>query len=294
MFGKSVKFVLKPSTANYLFSARKCSVSKTASQRNESNGNSGQTHFGFEAVDEDLKSEKVYEVFEKVADNYDLMNDAMSFGIHRIWKHLFISRLNPPHGTHLLDVAGGSGDIAFRYLDFLKKQPNPDQRFSRVTVCDINESMLSVGKNRAEKLGYTDENKINWVLGDAENLPIESDSIDAYTISFGIRNVTHIDRTLNEAYRVLKPGGRFMCLEFSRVNNEIIRKIYDSYSFTVIPVMGQILAGQWKPYQYLVESIRKFPDQETFKNMIRDAGFRLVTYENLTFGTVAIHSGFKL
>ncbi|XP_065201199.1 2-methoxy-6-polyprenyl-1,4-benzoquinol methylase, mitochondrial isoform X2 [Planococcus citri] len=182
-----------------------------------------QTHFGYEMVDENIKTEKVREVFEKVADSYDKMNDAMSLGIHRVWKNAFMQRLNPPHGTDLLDVAGGSGDIAFRFIDYLKHQPNSENKSSHVTVCDINEAMLKVGQKRAKKLGYTDDNQIKWIQGNAENLPIDSESVSAYTISFGIRNVTHIDKALEEAYRVLKPGGRFLCLEFSHVNNEFLR-----------------------------------------------------------------------
>ncbi|XP_022187199.1 2-methoxy-6-polyprenyl-1,4-benzoquinol methylase, mitochondrial [Nilaparvata lugens] len=255
------------------------------------------THFGFQTVDEDLKSTKVHAVFDSVASSYDLMNDAMSFGIHRVWKDTFMLRMSPTPGTKLLDVAGGTGDIAFRFLNYLKTESllsNDKLGKSSVTVSDINQAMLDVGKRRAEKLGFTTGEDINWLHADAENLPIDDDTYSAYTIAFGIRNVTHIDKVLDEAYRVLKPGGRFMCLEFSHVNNEALQWMYDQYSFQMIPVMGQVIAGEWKAYQYLVESIRKFPSQENFKEMIQAAGFSQVTYENMTFGVVAIHSAFKL
>lgn len=258
--------------------------------------NDKETHFGFQTVKKEEKRKKVYEVFENVASNYDKMNDAMSFCIHRMWKDIFIQRLAPTHGTNLLDVAGGTGDIAFRYLTYLKnlaKQGSPATFQSSVTVCDINQAMLDVGKERGKKLDLTDS-EINWIQGDAENLPVGSSNYNAYTIAFGIRNCTHIDKVIDEAYRVLTPGGRFMCLEFSHVNNEFLQWIYDQYSFQMIPVMGQIIAGDWKSYQYLVESIRKFPNQEDFKVMIETAGFSCVTYENLTCGVVSIHSGFKL
>lgn len=256
-----------------------------------------ETHFGYQTISESEKTQKVYEVFENVADKYDKMNDAMSFFVHRVWKDIFIQRLAPTQGTQLLDVAGGTGDIAFRYIKYLRNlNPNkvePSSFISSATVCDINKAMLNIGKERAKKLNFTDS-EITWLEADAENLPIESNSFTAYTIAFGIRNCTHVDKVLDEAYRVLKPGGRFMCLEFSHVNNEMLRWIYDQYSLQMIPVMGQVIAGDWKSYQYLVESIRKFPNQESFKEMIQAAGFSCVSYENLTFGVVSIHSGFKL
>ncbi|CAH0686008.1 unnamed protein product [Chilo suppressalis] len=259
---------------------------------------SKQTHFGFQTVDEEEKWKKVHEVFETVADKYDLMNDAMSFGIHRIWKDIFMARLAPTHGTKLLDMAGGTGDITLRYINYLKNlKPAPKDKQSSVTVCDINQAMLDVGKLRAQRQGYSPAScgvGVEWVCGDAESLQLPDESYTAYTIAFGIRNCTHLDKVLEEAYRVLAPGGRFLCLEFSHLPNHTLQWVYDQYSFQVIPVLGQLLAGQWRPYQYLVESIRQFPDQEKFKAMIEDAGFRQVTYENLTFGTCAIHSGFKI
>lgn len=256
-----------------------------------------ETHFGYQTISESEKTQKVYEVFENVANKYDKMNDAMSFFVHRVWKDIFIQRLGPTQGTQLLDVAGGTGDIAFRYIKYLRNLPpnkvEPSSNVSTATVCDINKAMLNVGKERAKTLDFADS-EITWLEADAENLPMESNSFTAYTIAFGIRNCTHVDKVLDEAYRVLKPGGRFMCLEFSHVNNEMLRWIYDQYSLQMIPVMGQVIAGDWKSYQYLVESIRKFPNQESFKEMIQAAGFSCVSYENLTFGVVSIHSGFKL
>ncbi|XP_012279736.1 2-methoxy-6-polyprenyl-1,4-benzoquinol methylase, mitochondrial isoform X2 [Orussus abietinus] len=256
----------------------------------------GTTHFGFETVKESEKTKKVHSVFENVANSYDVMNDAMSLGIHRIWKDIFIETLAPTHGCRLLDCAGGTGDITFRYLNYLKKTTNSKKVQSHVTVSDINEHMLEVGKIRARRLGWTVENgcDIDWQCANAEKLPFADESFTAYTIAFGIRNVTHVEEALSEAYRVLRPGGRFLCLEFSQVNNEMLRWLYDKYSFQVIPVMGTLIAGQWEAYRYLVESIRRFPKQEDFKDMIEGVGFRQVTYKNLTFGVVAIHSGFKL
>jgi len=259
------------------------------------------THFGFETVTEKEKEEKVYEVFHNVAQKYDLMNDVMSCGIHRLWKDHFIGRMAPVPGTRLIDVAGGTGDIAFRFIDYIRNQsslqqvsPSVSPRQSHVTVCDINQAMLDVGKQKAAARGLDKTGSMSWVLGNAEELPVEDESYDVYTVAFGIRNMTHIDTVLSEAYRVLRPGGRFMCLEFSEVTNPLLRRAYDAYSFQVLPVMGQVVAGDWKSYQYLVESIRQFPVQEDFKEMIEDANFCNVTYENLLFGVAAIHSGFKL
>ncbi|KAM5194518.1 2-methoxy-6-polyprenyl-1,4-benzoquinol methylase, mitochondrial [Mantella aurantiaca] len=278
------------------------------------------THFGFQTVSEREKREKVYRVFESVAQKYDLMNDSMSLGIHRLWKDWLIRHMNPTPGTQLLDVAGGTGDIAFRFINYirakkeklirsqLKSQQNlswsdisksysHDQlggslMGSQAVVCDINKEMLKVGKEKLQQLGYSEG--LSWVAGDAEELPFADDKFDVYTIAFGIRNVTHIEKALEEAYRVLKPGGRFLCLEFSKVNNPLLARIYDLYSFQVIPVLGEVIAGDWKSYQYLVESIRCFPPQEEFKELIEDAGFFKVNYHNLTSGVVAVHSGFKL
>ncbi|RUS80000.1 hypothetical protein EGW08_012234, partial [Elysia chlorotica] len=229
----------------------------------------------------------VYEVFENVASSYDVMNDAMSAGIHRLWKDAFVQKFSPSPGTKLLDVAGGTGNVK----DGNYATP-PDAMGNHVTICDINQAMLDVGKERAKALGYT--TGLSWVRGNAEHLPLPDSSFDAYTIAFGIRNCTHVQEVLNDAYRLLKPGGRFMCLEFSQVKNPLLRSAYDAYSFQVIPVMGQLIAGDWHSYQYLVESIRQFPNQEDFAAMIKSAGFRMVTFQNLTFGVAAIHSGYKI
>ena len=246
------------------------------------------THFGFKTVAEDEKAGLVHNVFEQVASRYDLMNDLMSGGLHRAWKQVMIDMLNPPRSSrpfHLIDVAGGTGDIAFRFLE-------RGGEGCTVTVCDINEHMLTVGQDRAEAKAFAD--KCEFACGDAENLPFPDNSFDAYTIAFGIRNVTHVDRALADAKRVLKPGGRLLCLEFSQVPVPILDKIYDSYSFAAIPKIGAWVTGDGDPYQYLVESIRRFPDQETFKRMIEDAGFQRVSYRNLTGGIAAIHSGWRL
>ncbi|ESN92463.1 hypothetical protein HELRODRAFT_89456 [Helobdella robusta] len=250
--------------------------------------NTNQTHFGFETVSEKEKEERVYQVFHNVADKYDLMNDVMSAGIHRLWKDCFIKSVGPISDTNLLDVAGGTGDISFRYLQYLKNS----SKSATVTVLDINQAMLNVGRDKAKSKGF--QNEITWVQGNAENLPFSENQFDVYTVAYGIRNMTHIDKVLKEAYRVLKPGGRFACLEFSRVDNFFLRNLYDNYSFHIIPVMGKLIAGDYKSYKYLVESIRQFPDQETFSEMIEEAGFSNVNHENLMFGVSAIHSGFKI
>ncbi|XP_066149231.1 2-methoxy-6-polyprenyl-1,4-benzoquinol methylase, mitochondrial [Euwallacea fornicatus] len=248
------------------------------------------THFGFEKIPETLKQEKVNEVFHNVFKDYDIMNDVLSFGIHRIWKDYFVSKLGPVADTKLLDVAGGTGDIVFRFLNYVKEY---DLKNCHVTILDINADMLEVGKEKSKVLKH-DPELITWQEGNAEHLPFSDNSFDAYTIAFGIRNCTHTDKVLSEAFRVLKPGGRFLCLEFSHLENSIAQWVYDHYSFQVIPVLGQLIAGQWKPYEYLIGSIRQFPNQKCFKNMIEEAGFRQVNYENLNLGIVAIHSGFKL
>lgn len=242
------------------------------------------THFGYRDVPEAEKAGMVHGVFSRVASRYDVMNDLMSGGIHRLWKDAMMDWLAPRPGQRLLDVAGGTGDVAFR---FLKRAPG-----ATAVVCDMTEPMLAEGRKRAEAEQLAAA--LDWVVGDAMALPFPSNSFDTYTISFGIRNVTRIPDALAEAYRVLKPGGRLMVLEFSRIPNDLMQKVYDLYSFNVIPVMGQIVAGDRDSYQYLVESIRKFPDQETFAGMIRQAGFAQVKYRNLTMGIAALHSGWKI
>ena len=251
---------------------------------NDDSSKPGTTHFGFRDVPTGEKQKLVGQVFSSVARNYDLMNDLMSAGIHRVWKNAMMDWLAPRDGQHLLDVAGGTGDIAFRFLD---RAPG-----ARVTVCDMTESMLVEGRRRAEAGPL--EGRLDWVTGDAMALPFADASFDRYTISFGIRNVTRIPDALAEAYRVLKPGGRLMVLEFSQIPVPAMQWAYDRYSFNVIPAMGQVVTGDRDSYQYLVESIRKFPDQDTFADMIRAAGFGRVQYRNLSMGIAALHSGWKL
>ncbi|KAG4132385.1 hypothetical protein ERO13_D08G028800v2 [Gossypium hirsutum] len=261
------------------------------------------TSFGFKEVREEEKSQMVGKVFSNVASNYDLMNDFMSGGLHRLWKDRLVSKLSPFPGMKHLDVAGGTGDVAFRILESvnsikrraLQDPLNDDlQEETRIYVCDINPNMLDVGKNRALEKGLGEDKSLVWVQGDAEALSFEDNSMDGYTIAFGIRNVTHIEKVLSEAYRVLKRGGRFLCLELSHVDIPVFKELYDFYSFSVIPRLGEIVAGDRESYQYLVESIRRFPPQEKFASMIADAGFQKVEYENLVGGVVAIHSGLKI
>ncbi len=246
-----------------------------------------ETSYGFRNVAAGEKQPLVNEVFHKVAGRYDLMNDLMSAGLHRFWKDAMVSALNPPKRDEwaVLDVAGGTGDIAFRIID-------ASHGHARATVLDINGSMLAVGRERAEKKGYSAN--VDFVEANAEELPLADDSFDAYTIAFGIRNVPRIDRALAEAYRVLKPGGRFLCLEFSEVDVPLLDRAYEAWSFNAIPRIGGLVAGEREPYAYLVESIRKFPNQEAFASMIRTAGFDRVTYRNYSGGIAALHSGWKL
>jgi len=246
-----------------------------------------QTHFGERTVRLDEKQGLVDDVFHKVADRYDLMNDLMSVGLHRPWKDAFVAKLNPPRRRPFrhLDVAGGTGDIAFRIV----AAGGAD---TRVTVLDINSDMLRVGRDRAAKRRNGEH--VTFVEGNAEELPFDSDSFDGYTIAFGIRNVPRIDRALAEAHRVLKRGARFLCLEFSEVDVPGLDRIYDFYSDAAIPAIGKVVTGDGAPYRYLVESIRKFPPPETFASMIESAGFRRVDFTRLTGGVVAIHSGWKL
>ncbi|KXZ41514.1 hypothetical protein GPECTOR_421g282 [Gonium pectorale] len=307
---------------------------------------------GFRQVPRDAKTGLVGQVFSSVASSYDVMNDLMSGGLHRLWKDRLVESLRPFPGQQHLDVAGGTGDVAFRVLRAVRaaevqerlaaaaagrnsaggrgrppaapassaaaaepsgreaaqqsqqqqQQPGPSSAGvagslvpGRVTVCDINPDMLRVGQQKAAAASdLAGDSGLSFVEGNAESLPFEDASFDSYTIAFGIRNVTDRPAALREALRVLKPGGRFMCMEFSTVTQPGLRELYDAYSFAVIPRIGGLVAGDAGSYQYLVESIRQFPDQETFARMIEDAGFRAVTYENLTAGVVAIHSGFKL
>lgn len=260
------------------------------------------THFGFQTVDAADKEFLVAEVFSRVADKYDLMNDLMSAGLHREWKDAFVERLGPfvsRGGTRVLDVAGGTGDTAFRIVEAAKRcaaSPGSVDR-CEVVISDINPQMLAEGRNRAEQLGLVREGatpRVHFQEANAEVLPFESNSMDVYTITFGIRNVTDVPAALREARRVLKPGGRFMCLEFSQVVLPVLDELYNAYSFHVIPWIGDVVAGDRDSYQYLVESIRRFPPQQEFADMIAQAGFGMVTFENFTGGVVALHSGFKL
>lgn len=245
-----------------------------------------ETHFGYTTVPLADKQELVDDVFHKVARRYDLMNDLMSAGLHRAWKDAMVSALRPPQRRPFdhLDVAGGTGDIAFRVLEAGGPQ-------TRVTVLDINPDMLAVGRERAPR-AFAD--RITFVEGNAETLPWADARFDAYTIAFGIRNVPRIDKALAEAYRVLRRGGRFLCLEFSQVDVPMLDTIYDAYSFAVVPAMGRLVTGDGAPYRYLVESIRKFPRPNVFSGMIRAAGFRQVTDRAMSGGIVRLHSGWKL
>ena len=231
------------------------------------------------------KAGRVRDVFQRVASRYDLMNDLMSGGIHRLWKEALLDWLAPRPGMHLLDVAGGTGDIATRFLQRLEGQ-------GRVTLADINPSMLVVGRDRALDAGWLGE--IGWLAGDAMQLPFADRSFDAVTIAFGIRNVTRIDQALAEARRVLRPGGRFLCLEFSKVVVPLLGQLYDRYSFNVVPLIGRYVAKDEDSYRYLVESIRRFPDQPAFAALMREAGLEQVRWRNLSGGIAAIHSGWRL
>jgi demethylmenaquinone methyltransferase / 2-methoxy-6-polyprenyl-1,4-benzoquinol methylase len=246
-----------------------------------------ETHFGFTRVPLGEKQAKVDDVFHQVADRYDLMNDLMSAGLHRLWKDALVTMLRPPKDRAFdhLDVAGGTGDVAFRIL----KAGGPE---THVSVLDINASMLAVGEARAEKLGLSDQ--LTFIECNAEALSLPDKSMDGYTIAFGIRNVPRIPLALAEAYRVLKRGGRFLCLEFAPVELPMLDKVYDAYSFNVIPRLGQMVTGDGEPYRYLVESIRQFPKPEAFSAMIREAGFARVTHRSLTGGIANIHSGWKI
>lgn len=246
-----------------------------------------ETSYGFREVAEGEKQVLVNEVFHKVAKRYDIMNDIMSAGLHRIWKDAMIAALNPRKDPayKVLDVAGGTGDIAFRIVE-------ASGRLAHATVLDINGSMLGVGAERAEKKGLSDN--LTFVEANAEELPFEDNSFDAYTIAFGIRNVPRIDVALSEAYRVLKRGGRLLVLEFSEVEMPLLDRFYDQWSFKAIPRFGKMITGDAEPYQYLVESIRKFPNQGDFAKMISSAGFSRVTFTNYSGGIAALHSGWKL
>ena len=247
-----------------------------------------ETHFGYSTIPLDEKQGRVDDVFHSVARRYDLMNDLMSGGLHRAWKDALLTAVNPPKGDRpfaLLDLAGGTGDVAFRVAQ--AGGPN-----TRVTVCDINAEMLAVGAERAAQRGL--DHAVTFEQGNAEELPYPDRSFDCVTIAFGIRNVPRIDRALAEAFRVLRIGGRFLCLEFSSVDVPGLDALYELYSFKLIPRIGQAVTGDREAYQYLVESIRKFPRPPVFARMIEQAGFRRVSFRQMTGGVVALHSGWKL
>lgn len=244
-------------------------------------------NFGFKQVEEGLKSGLVRNVFNSVASKYDIMNDFMSMGMHRLWKKEMLNEMKPRNGFRLLDLAAGSGDISF---GFIKSAKNNGINVSCETS-DINEQMLEVAKKR-----FVDENiggNIEFSIVDAEKIPFPDNSFDYASIAFGIRNVTNIPKALSEIFRALKPGGKFICLEFSDVENEILKKLYETYSFNIIPKVGGLVAGDTESYQYLVESIKLFPKANDFKKMIETAGFDQVNFRKLTAGVVAIHTGFK-
>jgi len=263
---------------------------KDSSDKRDGDLRGGDTaDFGFKTVEKDKKVHLVHEVFSSVSRKYDLMNDLMSMGLHRLWKRRMVEMMRPFEGVRMLDVAGGTGDISFRFLQRAERKAVQDVH---ITVCDINENMLQEGQVRA-----VDKNilsRIEWQVGNAEKLPFEDGIFDYCTIAFGIRNVTDIPQALREMYRVLKPGGKLVCLEFSSIDSSLLAKVYDEYSFRAIPEIGKIVTGDRDSYQYLVESIRKFPDKESFAKMIEQAGFARVKFQPLTHGVVAIHSGWRV
>jgi demethylmenaquinone methyltransferase/2-methoxy-6-polyprenyl-1,4-benzoquinol methylase len=246
-----------------------------------------ETHFGYRQVPVGEKQGLVDDVFHRVADRYDLMNDLMSLGLHRIWKDLLVAKLRPPKTRPFnhLDVAGGTGDVAFRVAASGSAR-------TRVTALDVNADMLRVGRVRAAK--HKGGERVAFIEGNAEALPFADDCFDGYTIAFGIRNVPRMELALKEAYRVLKRGGRFLCLEFSRVETPVLDRLYEAYSFAAIPALGRWVAGDGEPYRYLVESIRRFPGAERFCGLIAEAGFARPNFTRLSGGVVAIHSGWKL
>jgi demethylmenaquinone methyltransferase/2-methoxy-6-polyprenyl-1,4-benzoquinol methylase len=245
--------------------------------------------FGFRDVDPREKPGLVRGVFDRVASRYDLMNDVMSAGVHRLWKDATAARLNPQPGETIIDCAGGTGDMARRFASLARRaRERRGGEDARILVVDYNAEMISAGRSR----GLSPE--IDWAVGDAQGLPLPDACANAYVISFGIRNVTDIPAALREARRVLKPGGRFLCLEFSRPPAPALARLYDAYSFRVIPFMGEQIAGDRESYQYLVESIRRFPDQKTFQSLIEAAGFRRAGYTNFTGGVAALHHGWAV
>jgi demethylmenaquinone methyltransferase/2-methoxy-6-polyprenyl-1,4-benzoquinol methylase len=245
-----------------------------------------ETTFGYRTVSEETKEGLVHEVFSSVASRYDLMNDLMSGGVHRFWKDAMVEWLNPQASQEFIDVAGGTGDIAFRIDAALAAR---GRHAGRISICDINFDMLREGIRRGK-----DRHNIHWICGNAMRLPFRASSFDAYTIAFGIRNVTRIEEALAEARRVLKPGGRFLCLEFSRVDAPGFDAVYETYSFAVLPRLGRLIADDENAYRYLAESIRRFPSRGAFARMIEQAGLSRVKVRNLSGGIAALHSAWKL
>jgi len=254
------------------------------------------THFGYQEVPEAEKGTRVRGVFESVASRYDLMNDLMSGGVHRLWKAAMIDWLNPRPGQRLVDVAGGTGDIAFRVIERVGAA-----RAGPIVVCDLTPGMIAQGRDRAIDRGLLPGQAqdqpcggLYWVCADAERLPLADRSMDAVTIAFGLRNVTRIERALAEARRVLRPGGRFLCLEFSRVAVPALSELYDLYSFSVLPALGGLVTGDREAYLYLAESIRRFPAQDALAGLMTAAGLDQVRYRNLSGGIAALHSGWRI
>ncbi|MBL4618992.1 MAG: class I SAM-dependent methyltransferase [Marinicaulis sp.] len=251
------------------------------------------TSFGFRTVEASEKAGLVRGVFDSVAGQYDLMNDLMSGGVHRIWKSTLLDRLAPQPGQILVDVAGGTGDVAIGFLKRANGRASSELKSpASAVICDINYELLAAGIERSAAAPFASQ--LTRICGDAQSLPLEDGQADAYTIAFGIRNVTDIDAALREAYRVLRPGGHFVCLEFSHPITEGMQKAYDAYSFKVIPWLGEVVANDRASYQYLIESIRKFPGQEAFAARIRKVGFSRVSYENLTGGVAALHMAWRI
>jgi demethylmenaquinone methyltransferase / 2-methoxy-6-polyprenyl-1,4-benzoquinol methylase len=250
------------------------------------------THFGFASVPLAEKQFLVRGVFERVAPSYDCMNDAMSLTVHRAWKRALVATLAPTPGMRVLDCAGGTGDVAFRILSARGRRGDPPGRAQPVVVCDINPEMLAVGKQRAQRAGWTGQD-VRFVEGNAENLPFPGESMDAYVISFGMRNVPRPEVALSEAMRVLRPGGRFLMLEFAAVRNPLVSAVYDAYSFYGIPALGKLIANDAESYKYLVESIRQFPKQDEFACMMAQSGLQNIAVSDYSFGIAAEYSGFK-
>jgi len=246
--------------------------------------NQGKTHFGYKQVDVEDKQAKVADVFHSVATKYDVMNDLMSGGIHRIWKRLTIEQSGVRRGHKVLDIAGGTGDLTMRFSRLVGPE-------GKVVLADINDSMLKVGRDKLLDRGIT--GNVEFVQANAEELPFPDNTFDCITIAFGLRNVTHKDRALASMARVLKPGGKVMVLEFSKTDNPLLTKVYDTYSFNLLPKIGKLIAGDEESYRYLAESIRMHPDQETLKGMMEEAGLTQCKYQNMTGGIVALHTGIK-